>query len=799
MQSRHQIDMPMIGIIASLSMIATFAAYANQGVAAPPTVTTGDVTDRAESATHKSGDNGNELDNHGAGQSPSLQFATDIVPILTRRGCNGGGCHGKANGQNGFELSLLGFEPEHDYAPLAKEANGRRISASAPERSLLLLKATGQIPHRGGTRLNVGDEDYHVLVRWISEGATGPRPDDRRVVRVDLAPTDLTLAPHTSHPLQVTAIFSDGTERDVTRQAVYQSNRSEIVSVSDLGIVTAQDSNGLASLLARFGREMATCHVVVPVVRAENENDLIDQQLARLEHDLTDNRLNAHLVRQWRKLRVLPSPEVDDATFLRRATIDICGTLPTSSEVETYVHDRSPDKRSELIERLLDRPEYANYFALKWGDILQNRGAGYSTARQRHGTALFAAWIRDAIASNMPYDQFVEAILSATGSQALHPPTVWYRTVRRPTEYVESVSQAFLGVRIQCAQCHHHPTAQWSQEDYYGFAAFFNRVGRKGGFADAEVPTNEMIYVARFGETRHPRTGSVLAPRPLGSEPIVVGPLQDPRRQLVAWMTDGQNRFFARALVNRMWAHFMGRGIVEPIDDNRPSNPPSNPELLDALADVFVASRYDMKELIRLITSSYAYRLAATPTDYNASDHQTYSRFYPRRLTAEVLLDAVSQVLAVPTDFGSGVVPGTRAIELPDENVSSHFLDVFGRPARRTACECERVDHPSITQALELVNSPEVQRKLTDETGFIHQISHDTRPLSQKIDELFKRVMGRPARLEEAEMAADFLTAEFQAGEPAVDDPMAREASQHGSWASLAWSLIASNEFLFQH
>jgi hypothetical protein len=436
-----------------------------------------------------------------------------------------------------------------------------------------------------------------------------------------------------------------------------------------------------------------------------------------------------------------------------------------------------------LVERLLQRPEHASYFALKWADILQNRGAGYSTNRQRPGTTLFAAWIRDAFAQNKPYDQFVSEIITASGSQNENPPAIWYRTVRKPSEYVESVSQAFLGVRVQCAQCHHHPTERWSQTDYFGLAAVFSRVGRKGGFADAEVPTDEVIYLKAAADVRHPRTGAVIPPRPLGGAEFSVQSAEDPRVGLARWMTSAENPFFARTMVNRMWAHFLGRGLVHPIDDARSTNPPSHPELLDALAQEFVASGFDVRKLIVAITTSEAYGLESAPNPGNAGDTQSFARFYPRRLPAEVLIDGISQVLDVPTAF-DGVLAGTRAIDLPDENVAAHFLDVFGRPGRLTACECERVDAPSLSQALELVNSNEIQRKLTDVNGYSAKLAAETRPPVEIVPEVFVRVLSRQPRQEEVETAASFIESETDRAE---------------AYRSLLWSLLATNEFLFNH
>ena len=735
----------------------------------------------------------------GAETAQSIFFATDVVPTLTKLGCNSGGCHGKASGQNGFSLSLLGFEPEFDYEALVNEGRGRRLSLAMPDQSLLLLKATGVMPHGGGKRLEEFSDDYQLLRNWIAQGAQPASAKDPWIERIEILPGRGVLASGSTVKLRVTAYLSDGSQRDVTRRAVYQSNEPEIADVAVDGLVRATGQRGLAAIMARFADKLGIYQVTVPFVHpagspkdsvaAYNE---ISSQLDIIESKLGASKIDRLLLEQWRQLGVVPSQEADDATFLRRVSLDICGTLPSPQETHEYLADQSLDKRQRLVDRLLQRPEYANYFALKWADILQNRGAGYSTSKQRPGTTLFANWIRDSLAFNKPYDQFVGEILTATGSQNENPPTIWYRTVRKSSEYVESVAQAFLGVRVQCAQCHHHPAERWSQSDYYGLAAVFSRVGRKGGFADAEVPTNEVIYVKDHGVVAHPRTGRPVPPRPLGGDELPDDQYVDPRQGLLDWMTHPDNPFFARTMANRMWAHFLGRGIIHPIDDSRSTNPPSNPQLLDTLAEEFLNSEYNIHHLIRVITNSLAYRLSSLPNAWNADDTQTFSRFYPRRLPAEVLLDGISQVLDVPTQFsgGPGKFPlGTRAIELPDENVAAHFLDVFGRPARMSACECERVDAPSLGQALELVNSTEIQRKLSDQSSFAVKLAStlqksDEATVASYSEKLFVKVLARIPSEQEVNTVRQFL----------IDEPDPLEASR-----SLVWSLLATNEFLFNH
>ncbi len=743
-----------------------------------------------------------------AESSPRITFNNDVGPILTKLACNSGGCHGKSTGQNGFRLSLLGFEPEFDHDALLQEGRGRRVFVSDPDRSLLLQKSTGRVPHGGGKRLDVDSDDYRVLYDWIAQGAIGPRADDPQLERITVAPAERVFRKQIGEPedvsprtvriespgadalrlakkehadgqqqLTVTAHFSDGTSRDVTRRAVYDSNVPELATADDRGTVTTQSQSGLFAIMVRFGGQVTVFRGIVPIRDASTA--VAEIELPKSAYPEIDR----HLFAQWKQLGSVPSARADDATFIRRATIDICGTLPTPNEVTEYVADQRPDKKLRLIDRLLERPEYASYFAQKWADILQNRGQGYSTSQQRPATTLFTAWIRDSIASNKPYDRFAAEILTATGSQERNPATLWYRHVRTTQDYVESISQAFLGVRIQCAQCHHHPAERWSQADYYSLAAVFARVGRKGGFADAEVPTFETIYLKNDGEVTHPRTGEVMSPRPLGGPDFKTSRFNDPRVAFARWMTASNNPFFARTMVNRMWGHFLGRGIIHPIDDSRSTNPPSNPELLDALARDFIGSGYDVKHLIRVITGSSAYGLSSTPNV--GHDRQSFSRFSPRRLKAEVLLDGISQILEVPTPFpgGPGQFPlGMRAIELPDENVPLSFLDIFGRPARSTACECERADDPALGQALELINSKEFQRKLTDKTGYIEKLATNKASHDQNVRDIFLRVLARPPEPTELRTAVEFLEAES-------DRPEA--------YRSLLWSLLVTNEFLF--
>lgn len=719
-----------------------------------------------------------------------VSFHNDIVPLLTKLGCNSGGCHGKATGQNGFKLSLLGFEPEQDYETIVREARGRRWFPSSPSRSLLLMKATGESVHGGGVRLARDSDDYRTLLRWLEQGAPPSRADEPTLTALVVEPSTLTFdAGRNSQALRAIARFSDGTTRDVTGRAVYQTNEPELAEVNDAGVVRALGRSGTFAVMVRFGEQIGVFYGTVPFAKPTGAATTVDvaAELTRWERDVARSFVDNRLAAQWRKLGIIPSAPCDDGEFIRRASLDICGTLPTPAEVADYVADKQADKRARLIDRLLDRPEYAAHFALKWADILRNRGGGYSTRYQRAGTTLFSGWIRDALAENMPYDRFVGSILTATGSQETNPPTVWYRTVRTNADYVESTAQAFLGIRIQCAQCHHHPAERWSQADYFQLAAIFARVGRKGGYSDAEVPTDETIYLADEGEVRHPRSNALMKPTPPGGAPLELARYDDPRRGLAKWMSAPNNPYLARTMVNRVWGHFFNRGIIHPIDDARSTNPPSNPELLEALAREFTTSGYDVKQLIRTICNSAAYSVSSVPNELNRDDVQNYARYYPRRMSAEVLLDAFSQTLDAPTKFraaGGDFPLGTRAIDLPDEAVPSHFLDVFGRPARNSACECERVDSPALGQTLELVNSAELQAKLTADKGFVVRLATNDKPHTANVDEIFLRVFARRPREKEQAVALKFLES---------------QTDRKTAYGSLVWSLLATNEFLFNH
>ncbi len=697
---------------------------------------------------------------------PTVNFPNQVIPIFTKLGCNGGGCHGKAAGQNGFKLSLLGFEPREDYEHLVKESKGRRVSAVDPDESLILTKAINAIPHGGGQRMEKDSYEYRVLRRWISQGMPVGNPDDAKVVSILIAPDQRRLVPGSHQQLAVTAKYSNGTEQDVTRAVQFESNDTDMADVDKTGLVSIKQLAGDVAIMARYQGQVAVFRASVPILDGENH------------WPLATSPIDEAVIGQLRSLNIPMSQPCDDATFLRRVTLDIAGRLPTLRESTQFAADTSENKRQAKVDVLLASDDYADYFANKWMLILRNRRERES---QQSGTFGFHRWIRQQMADNRPYDAFVRDIVAASGSIDLHPPVAWYRQVSDNSSRLEDASQLFLGQRIQCARCHHHPMEKWSQKDYFQMAAFFSLVRTKPGSAQDEP----IVYVG-LGQPRaaHPKTGEQLKPAGLDGPSIEDADDSDPRQRLVDWMTARDNPFFARSLVNRYWKHFMGRGLVEPEDDMRATNPPSNPVLLDTLAQQFVQSNYDLKSLVRAICNSQTYQLASQPNGANIRDRKCYSRFYPRRLQAEVILDAIDQASDSITSFD--VVPErTRAIALPDTSFRSYFLTVFGRPEGTTACECERSNESTLAQSLHFVNSKELLTKLSAGTALPANDANDLhRDEGDKIAEMYLRTLSRPVTESEMSASIHYLRS-------------APNAAQ--GYEDLLWSLLNCKEFLFNH
>jgi hypothetical protein len=707
-------------------------------------------------------------------------FVNDVVPILTKASCNSGGCHAKAgNGQNGFRLSLLGFEPQDDYEHVVKEGHGRRVFPAAPEQSLLLLKATNTVPHGGGKRLEPGSENYQRLAAWIGAGMPYRRANEPTLVAINVEPGRNVVAIRGKQQLKVLARFSDGSSADVTRMALYEPNDKAMAEVTDDGLVQVLDVPGNVAVMVRYQGRVSVYSASVPLGAPVGA-----MPPAR---NFIDELVFANL----KRVGVPPSPVCDDATFLRRASLDVAGHLPTADEARAFLASKEPDKRERLIDALLSGTDYADYFANKWAAVLRNKRDDTSDI-----TANFAfhSWLRDGLLANKPYDQTVRELLAATGTIADNPAVAWYKRVLDPQQQLEDVAQLFLGVRMQCAQCHHHPFERWSQNDYYGFAAFFTRVGRKPTATRGE----DVIFHKRgVAQAENKKTKLPVKPAVLGGGTLDIPPDEDPRLKLADWMSDKANPFFAKALVNRYWKHFFRRGLVEPEDDIRDTNPATNPELLDALANHFVASGYDLKALVRVITGSSTYQLSAIPNAYNAVDVQNFSHYYPKRLQAEVLLDGIDGLTGARTDFAD-LPPGTRAISLPDNsyNRSSPFLKVFGRPEGASVCECERVQAPSLAQSLHLMNAADVKAKLRAPGGRAEQLSKSGEPDAEKVRLLYLAAYAREPRADEQKVAEAYLA------RPRVDGqgkPIDAARARREAFEDLLWALINTKEFLFNH
>jgi hypothetical protein len=696
-----------------------------------------------------------------------IDFANDVVPVLSRYGCNAGGCHGKASGQNGFKLSLFGFDPAFDYNAIALAVRGRRVFPASPEQSLLLLKATGAVPHGGGERLEADSEPYQLLLRWIEQGLPASSPDAPVVSKLIVEPADRVLHAGEEQQLAILAEYTDGSRRDVTRQAQYASNIDLVAAVDERGLVRCGSQTGEAAIMARYMGQVAVFRAQVPHGSIQTSDG--EFRIA--------NYIDGLVLAKWRQLGLAPSPVANDATLLRRATIDLCGRLPTVAETRAFLADASPNKREALVDRLLASPDYAAYFALRWGSILRNS----FLAGSDQAAYAFHDWIKSIIARNRPYDELVRGVVAAAGEWQDAPAINWFWQMRddqlhQPTA---DTAQVFLGIRLQCARCHHHPYEKWGQNDYFGLAGFFTRLGRKSFgqpppyFSSPNVTTGE----------RNPLTDKTPEPKFLDGPMAKLSPEQDPRHALVDWMTQPDNPFFARVFVNRMWGHFMGRGLVDPVDDMRDTNPPSNPELLDALARDFIDHKFDMKHIIRTIATSNVYQLDSAPTDYNKQDRQNYARFYARRLIAEVLLDCLDQACGTHTTFDR-VASSARAIDLPHEGFGSYFLDTFDRPRRVTGCECERTGGATLGQVLLLSNSDEVENKIASGEGRIAKLLTEKQRPAEIVDELYLASLSRlPTEAERAKAVA-FVTAE-QDPRPALED--------------LLWTLVNSKEFLFNH
>jgi hypothetical protein len=701
-----------------------------------------------------------------------VSFQNQVMPILSKMGCNAGSCHGKAEGKNGFKLSVFGFDPEADYESLVKEARGRRLFPSSPDNSLLLRKASGKIGHGGGRRLDPDGLAYQRLRRWIVEGARFTpgiqtsevsKTSDVSVTAIEVEPSQQILGFGDTQQLRVTAIDSNGKRYCVTLEAQYDSNAGAIAKVDGRGWVHASNIPGQAAILVRYLGHVTICRVTIPrtgerFIRPP-ENNFID----RLAWD--------HLGR----LGISPSELSDDTTFLRRVFLDTIGTLPTASEAKAFLTDKRPDKRALLIDQLLQRPEYADYWAMRWSDLLRVDRDAVTPA----GAVAITRWLRKQLADNRPYDEFVRRIVTARGGIADDGPAAIYKVLATPEEISRSFSQLFLGTRIQCAQCHHHPSDRWGQEDYYALAGFFTGIGRK------VLPSKtEAIFTQKGMDLNHPRTKKPVPARALGAPTVDFTSIPDRRTVLARWMTAADNPFFGRAIANRLWAHYFGRGLVEPLDDMRATNPASNEPLLDALAKHMRESKFDLKAFTRTLLNSRLYQLAGKRNDEKVDDEQNFSHAQPRAVPAEVLLDAICQATGVPEKF-SGWPEGYRAIQVWDNRMPSYFFRIFGRPVRASVCECERSNEPSIAQALHLMNSEEIMSKIKDRKGTARRLATSSKEPGAIIDELYLGTLSRyPSEAERTLMLRVFADS-GEDRQAAVEDVL--------------WALLNTRSFVYNH
>lgn len=694
----------------------------------------------------------------------AFHFENDIEPILSRFGCNAAGCHGAAEGQNGFRLSVFGFDPEADYNALVKEGRGRRVLHEAPDFSLLLAKPSGLVPHGGGIRIAKGTPEYDTLRAWIAAGTPMGDPQAPHVVAIRVEPKQRVLAMKGQQQLRVIARHSDGRETDVTAHAKFQTNQDAVASVAVDGLVSAADVPGEVAVMASYLGAVDTFRAMVP---RPGKIDPYPPFPA-------NNFIDGLVVARRKLLNIAPSELADDAEYLRRVYLDVIGTLPTPAEARRFLGDARSDKRARLVDELLQRPAYADYWALGWADALR---VDRQALGQKRAYA-FYRWIHDSIAQNKPLDRFARELLTAEGPLDENGPAAFYKVAAKPGEMASSLAQVFLGVRIACAQCHHHPFDRWGQADYYGMQAFFDPLSLRPS------AHGEALMAVGDPTTRHPRTGETVPPHALGVGSPAASQRGDRRQALAAWMTAPDNPWFARNLANRTWAHFFGRGLIDPVDDVRDTNPPSNPELLDALARHVVETHFDLKQLIRTITASRTYQLASKPNATNAKDSSGFSRAAFRRIDAEVLLDMVSQTTGIAERFG-GSAPGTRAIQLWDSKVSHYFLKLFGRPQRLSACECERIHEPSVAQVLHLLNAPEIQIKLAHERGRVAKLVQEKTEDGALVEELYLTFYSRLPSATERQIAVAHLRS--MAGER-------RQAAE-----DLAWSLMNTLEFVFNH
>jgi len=702
-----------------------------------------------------------------------VSFRNEVIAALNVGGCNMGACHGTPSGKNGFKLSLRGFDPAADYLQLTKDVLARRTTSEEADSSLLLLKGMGRVPHEGGQRFAPSAVATRAVRQWLSEGMANDPATLPTVKRVSIAPGALSLIkPSRWQQLAITAEFSDGSLADVTRLSNFSSSDPSVAEVGATGLVEFRQS-GEVAILVRYLEELVTVRLnyLEPkanlVWTAPPEVNYIDQ--------LTFSKLKT--------MGILPSGLCSDADFVRRVHLDICGILPSGDVVRAFLADKDPQKRQKLVDALLDRPEYADFWTLKWSDVLRSSRKNI----QVKGIHVFQDWLRGHIAQNTPIDQIVKDLLTSSGSTFSNPPANYYRIAKDAQNLAETTAQLFFGVRMQCAKCHNHPFERWSQDDYYSMAAFFSQVAHKPDPEQPgpkpETPGAEIVFVRRDGEVTQPRTGKVMKPKFMGGDVAPIEPGQDRRVALANWIASGDNPFFAKATVNRIWFHLMGKGIVDPVDDFRESNPSANDPLLEALAKDFVKSGFNLKHMVRTICLSNTYQLSTATNDSNKDDNRYFSHGVSKLLSAEQLLDAICKATEVEEKF-PGLPPGTRATQLPDTEVNHLFLKTFGQPARELACECERESDSNLAQALQLINGATINDKLKAPQNRIGRLMGSKKSDKEILEEIYLETLSRFPTKEDADIALAHL---------------AKAKDKRKGWEDIQWALINTKEFLFRH
>jgi hypothetical protein len=719
-----------------------------------------------------------------AALADTISFRNDVMAVLSKAGCNQGPCHGNQNGKGGFKLSLRGQDADWDLAALTRDTLGRRTDRQRPAESLVLLKATATIPHEGGRRFPVGSPEYHLLLDWITAGALPDPPASAALRQLDVTPSSQVLTEPADHvQLQVRATFTDGSVRDVTRLAVYETS-NQIASVTPGGEVRRQQPGETAILVRYLDQQTAVQLAFIPARPGFAWPDLPEA-----------NFIDHHVFAKLRSLRMLPSGPCSDSIFLRRCYLDTLGVLPTVAEARRFLEDPRPDKRVRLIDELLERPEFADFWALKWSDLLRNE----EKVLDRKGVQAFHAWIRQSIAEGKPLIEFARELLESRGSTYSEPAANFYRALRDPQARAEAVAQVFLGVRLQCARCHNHPFDRWTQDDYHSLAAFFARVQyrivenhRRDTFDKHEFVGEQVVFQTREGEVTHPRSGAVMRPRFLGAATPDFPADADRLQALADWVARPDNTLFARAQANRVWYHLFGRGIVEPNDDFRASNPPVNAPLLDALAEDFAAHHFDLRHLVRTVLQSRTYQLSAVPNDTNRDDEANFAHALVRPLQAEQLVDALSQVTGVTVPF-NGYPRGLRAGKLPGLHADGgryqrptegeRFLASFGKPERLLNCECERSDDTTLGQAFQLITGEMLNQMLREPENRLGRVLAANWSDETILEELYLSALCRLPTQAERSNGVAYLQ---------------RAKDRRAALEDLVWGLVNAKEFLLR-